>query len=264
MITHPLIHRTLLAVSPRCSNDVGLFSYNGMWSVLSTYVDAQGKSWLLAPFYGPAARDTAPRFKKNHGPSVNGVLMAFTVEGPTDKPTLQPQWMSADLDLPGVAVVAKDVILILANGDRGSTLIPGAGGRGGGGRGGGGARGGAALGPGGTPSVMNPNLKSVDRPWQPIDRKLADTVSSYWANFASKGDPNGRGLPAWPAYDATSDVTLGSNDTIGPHPRPDGNRLDFFERVGEAAVSPLTDCGRGPEQTKSPVSGLWPHGRCFA
>jgi para-nitrobenzyl esterase len=37
----------------------------------------------------------------------------------------------------------------------------------------------------------------VDRPLQLIDRKLAGIVSSYWANFASKGDPKGSGLPAW-------------------------------------------------------------------
>jgi hypothetical protein len=58
--------------------------------------------------------------------------MALTVEGTGAKPTLVPQWVSADLDLPGVAVVANGVILILANGDRGSTLVSGGGGRGGG------------------------------------------------------------------------------------------------------------------------------------
>src|SRR5207302_7319805 len=114
-----------------------------MWSVMSTYVDAQGKRWLLAPFYGPAAKDAVPLFKKIHGTTVIGVLMAFTVEGPADKPTLQPQWMSGDLDLPGVAVVANGVVLILANGDRGSTLIQGAPARGG--VGGGGGRGGAGA-----------------------------------------------------------------------------------------------------------------------
>ena len=50
--------------------------------------------------------------------------MAFTVEGTGDHPWLQPQWISADLDLPGVAVVANDVILILADGDRASNLVP--------------------------------------------------------------------------------------------------------------------------------------------
>src|SRR5439155_26830328 len=49
-------HRTPLYVSPRWSNDAIKFGYNGMWSVMSTYVDPQGQRWLLAPFYGPAAR----------------------------------------------------------------------------------------------------------------------------------------------------------------------------------------------------------------
>ena len=63
--------------------------------------------------------------------------MAFTVESRDGKPYLAPQWISGDLDLPGVAVIANGVIFTLANGDHGSTLIPG-GRRGGpGGRGGG-------------------------------------------------------------------------------------------------------------------------------
>ena len=118
-------HRTALYTSRRWSNDAQLLGFNGMWSVITTYVDSNGKRWLLAPFYGPPARGTVSLFKKTYGPAVNGELMAFTVEGTGAHPWLQPQWMSADLDLPGVAVVANNVILILANGDRGSTLVPG-------------------------------------------------------------------------------------------------------------------------------------------
>jgi hypothetical protein len=116
-------HRTALYTTRRWSNDVQLLGFNGMWSVMTTYVDSNGKRWLLAPFYGPPAKGTVRLFKKTHGRAVNGELMAFTVEGTGAHPWLQPQWMSADLDLPGVAVVAKDVILILANGDRGSTFV---------------------------------------------------------------------------------------------------------------------------------------------
>jgi para-nitrobenzyl esterase len=46
------------------------------------------------------------------------------------------------------------------------------------------------------------------------DRKLADAMITYWAQFAKTGDPNGTGLPEWPVYDAASDQHLELGDTI--------------------------------------------------
>jgi carboxylesterase type B len=38
-----------------------------------------------------------------------------------------------------------------------------------------------------------------DRPFSKADWKIAESMPSYWANFAATGDPNGKGLPRWPA-----------------------------------------------------------------
>ena len=49
------------------------------------------------------------------------------------------------------------------------------------------------------PYVFN-NLKTVHRPWEDIDVQLADKMSTYWANFAKSGNPNGQTMPYWPSY----------------------------------------------------------------
>ena len=40
------------------------------------------------------------------------------------------------------------------------------------------------------------------------DRAYADLVARYWVNFATYGDPNGEGLPGWPARTAQNDLLL--------------------------------------------------------
>ena len=71
-------------------------------------------------------------------------------------------------------------------------------------------------------------LDRIDRPWEPVDRTLAETMSSYWANFAKKGDPNGSGLARWPEYVAGSHITMQLGARLGMMSVAEGPKLDFF------------------------------------
>jgi len=79
------------------------------------------------------------------------------------------------------------------------------------------------------PYVLN-SLSMSDRPFVERDHSIADMMSSYWANFAATGDPNGRGLPAWaPAGGERTVMEVG--DKTGPVPLTrDAVRFAFFEK----------------------------------
>jgi para-nitrobenzyl esterase len=72
-------------------------------------------------------------------------------------------------------------------------------------------------------------LDATDRPWEAADRKLSDAMISYWANFAATGNPNGSGLPQWPAYDSKTDMSMELGDNIGARPIPNKAQLDFLK-----------------------------------
>ncbi len=67
------------------------------------------------------------------------------------------------------------------------------------------------------------------RNYNDTDRKLADMMSSYWVNFATTGDPNGKGLPRWPSYQRSSDTALELGDRVQPIADLHKQALDFLD-----------------------------------
>ncbi len=77
------------------------------------------------------------------------------------------------------------------------------------------------------PYVFN-NIHKVDRPWEPVDDQVSDAVSSYWVNFAATGEPGGKGLAEWPAYNDGSHTTMELGAKMGPMPIADPAKMAFF------------------------------------
>jgi para-nitrobenzyl esterase len=50
--------------------------------------------------------------------------------------------------------------------------------------------------------------------WTIEDRRLAEQMSGYWTNFAKSGNPNGPGLPFWPAFVNGDSRVLSLGDPI--------------------------------------------------
>jgi len=73
-------------------------------------------------------------------------------------------------------------------------------------------------------------LKKWDKPFTQTDWDLADKMSSYWVNFAKYGDPNGEGLPLWPAFNSSSPQIIEFGDQVMIKPLPFKEQLEFFDK----------------------------------
>jgi para-nitrobenzyl esterase len=72
------------------------------------------------------------------------------------------------------------------------------------------------------------NLKFLNRPFEPVDHQLAQTISSYWVNFVKTGNPNGAGLPTWPAYNTATNQTMYLGEKPAARSLGDKAALDFM------------------------------------
>jgi para-nitrobenzyl esterase len=75
------------------------------------------------------------------------------------------------------------------------------------------------------------NLHFVDRPWEAVDHQLATTMADYWTNFVKTGNPNGKGLPEWPAFGMQGKATLVLDVDVRSQTMQDAGRLEVLKQV---------------------------------
>jgi para-nitrobenzyl esterase len=79
---------------------------------------------------------------------------------------------------------------------------------------------------------LNPEEGYGDR-----DAELSSEIIDYWVNFASCGDPNGDGLPFWPAYSQRTDISLELGGEIAVKTGLQREACDLAERIHLAGLA---------------------------
>ncbi|HXE62501.1 MAG TPA: PQQ-binding-like beta-propeller repeat protein [Bryobacteraceae bacterium] len=116
-------HHTPLYKTPLfCNEDVD-FQDEGSWGALSTWEDANGTRWVLAPFWGPVHS----QFKF---PTVNtpvakeGGIAAFKVQDTNGKLELVPVWVSRDMHRGYPPIIANGVVYAYGSGEETKQAFP--------------------------------------------------------------------------------------------------------------------------------------------
>ena len=74
-------------------------------------------------------------------------------------------------------------------------------------------------------------------PSDAADRAFSEQVMVYWVNFATNGNPNGLGLPHWPAYDAKG-VLQELGQSIKPRANDQAGRFRFISSFRRGGLLP--------------------------
>lgn len=73
------------------------------------------------------------------------------------------------------------------------------------------------------------NLDKIKLPYTDVDENLSDIMSSYWVNFATTGNPNGKNLPIWSEYDEKNSQAMRLGDKIEMIKTPNKAALELFD-----------------------------------
>src|SRR5262245_14335251 len=90
-----------------CNEEVD-FQDAGSWGALSTWEDALGTRWILAPFWGPV--HSKFKFEVTHGPVIGGGVGAFKLRERNGKYELLPTWVSTDMKRGEPVMIANGMV----------------------------------------------------------------------------------------------------------------------------------------------------------
>jgi para-nitrobenzyl esterase len=72
---------------------------------------------------------------------------------------------------------------------------------------------------------LNPNNAQITK----ADLDISDAMSTYWVNFAKRGDPNVEGVPPWPVFSSSNAQVMYFNKTPHPGPVPSADALKVLD-----------------------------------
>src|SRR5262249_34015956 len=73
------------------------------------------------------------------------------------------------------------------------------------------------------------NPSALESAWGAADRNVMDAIQTYWTNFARTGDPNGAGVPAWPAFAGSSPQVMQLDAAPAPIAVPNIEQLKALD-----------------------------------
>jgi len=109
-------HQTPLFKTPLFCNEEVDFQDRGSWGALSSWRDASGAQWVLAPFWGEVHSKFKAPFMNTPTP-VEGGVAAWKVAGTAAKPTLEPAWVSRDMLRGEPVIIANGVVYGYGSGE---------------------------------------------------------------------------------------------------------------------------------------------------
>jgi hypothetical protein len=180
-------HRTSLNTTPLLCNDAQAFDNRGIWGALGAWQDDRGTQWVLAPFWGPVS--TQFKAPIEYGRPTRGGVGAYKLEEKGGKWSLNPAWLSQDIDLADEVIIANGVVFTYGTGADGTQVVPDmAWNEQGGSRYGGGLSSGAAR---RVPNSRHATLYALDGQTGKTLWSSGDQIAS-WNHFSGISVANGR------------------------------------------------------------------------